>query len=148
MPAAPPSARSWPPRPPLQRHKLVRVQPHDGPPGAIDFRDSIHAEGSAHGVSDRLERISFRRRRIKHPIVANAYCQARVRIRPADRSAGARMADDVRIAADDRGRRGRFAAEVESTYTQVDDACEYLVDLAWIRARPTVEPAQRPGSTC
>ena len=80
-----------------------------------------------------MERIPFRRRRIEHPVVANAYCQARVRIRPADRSAGARMADDVRIAADDRGRRRRFAAKVESTYAQVDDAREYLVDLVRIR---------------
>ena len=89
-------------------------------PAAIRVCDSIHSESLAHGFSDQLQRIAFRCLHIEHSIEANTYCQARVRICPADRSAGAGMADDVRIAADDRGRRGRLTAQVEASDAQVD----------------------------
>src|SRR5262249_46642404 len=89
----------------------------------------------ANRVANRLQRIVLGRLRIEHPVVTNPYCQTSVRVGPADRTARTRMRDSMRIAANHRRRRRRFAAQMESTAPEVEHASQYPINFARVSAR-------------
>src|SRR5439155_14598947 len=75
-----------------------------------------HSKGLPHSVPDRHEGVPLGRGSIKHPVMTDGNGEPRVWVRPPNRPARTGMANDVRVASDNRGRSGRLTAQPEPAH--------------------------------